>query len=1214
VTFRTLIRRSLRFHARAHFGVVLGAAVGSAALVGALLVGDSVRETLREKALSRIGPIHFALYTPDHLFKADLCKRLGAGPAPGYVPIDPRSPPYIYPASARPLASALVMQGVVARQDSSARANQVNVIAGLGPRQQTRSSNAEETAWVNETLAQQLSLRPGDVIVVRVRKPSALALDAVLSPRDQDSVALRLAVAAVATPEMLGDFSLSVGQLPPANLFVPVRLLEEKLGVQGQRNVACIGAVLERPPYNSWDKKRDGVAWWLRRRAPVIPLKTASGQNWNFYRLDTNSLLARMASGLEPEPEVPLDDEVAARWLSLQVEEAWHLEDIGLVVRGIEQPQTATGDEYIRPFVEVSSERIFLEAPIITAALTPRTLVLTNHPGFTWDNAKDVEFASFVTNGVPVLTYLANLIRIGDRTTPYSMVTAAGAQFLPADMRDDEIQINEWLAEDLQAKPGDSVELSYYVADSGSRLLQRTNSFRVRGVVPLKGRYADRTLMPEFPGLAKAESTHDWDAGFPLVYKIRDKDEAYWKKYRGTPKAFITLAAGQAIWASRFGSLTAIRYDVPPNSFTSVYREAAYRNLLANLDPAQLGLHFEPVRERALRAAEQSQDFGQLFLGFSFFLVLAALLLLALLFQFGLEQRAAEVGTLLALGFTSRQVRRLLLLEGAALALLGGILGTAGGLGYAQAMLWALTTIWRSAVGTSDLHFRASLASLLTGLLAGTIIAVLTIWLTLRRQARQPVHQLLAGELQSPKSKVQSRAAWVALGAGLAALATVAWALLQRDTANAEAFFSAGSLLLLAGVAAVSAWLARWGRKVSLRPLTLGGLGVRGCTRRRKRSLATIALLACGAFLIIAIGVFRQDANRDATSRSSGTGGFALLGESTLPVLQDLNTRSGLESLGLSERDLAGVNAVPFRVRQGDDASCLNLNRAQKPRLLGVNPALLAGRFTFDQILKGLPHDQPWNVLKNSALRTPHSALDEVPAVGDANSIQWALGKKIGDTLNYTDEHGRTFKLRLVGAVANSILQGSLIIDEAEFVKKFPSESGYRMFLIDAPSNSVLQVSATLSRALQDVGLELTPTVIRLNAFNAVQNTYLGTFQILGGLGLLLGSAGLGVVVLRNVLERRGELAVLLAVGFRRRALHGLVLCEHAALLGVGLSLGFVAAAIAVLPALLAPGHNLPLLSLTLTLGAVLLNGALWTWFATRYALRGNLLAALRNE
>ena len=91
---------------------------------------------------------------------------------------------------------------------------------------------------------------------------------------------------------------------------------------------------------------------------------------------------------------------------------------------------------------------------------------------------------------------------------------------------------------------------------------------------------------------------------------------------------------------------------------------------------------------------------------------------------------------------------------------------------------------------------------------------------------------------------------------------------------------------------------------------------------------------------------------------------------------------------------------------------------------------------------------------------------------------------------------------------------------------------------------------------MQDAGLELTPAAERLNAFNAVQNTYLSTFQVLGGLGLLLGSAGLGVVVLRNVQERRGELGLLLAVGFRRRALHWLVLSEHGALLGPGLGVG----------------------------------------------------------
>ena len=170
------------------------------------------------------------------------------------------------------------------------------------------------------------------------------------------------------------------------------------------------------------------------------------------------------------------------------------------------------------------------------------------------------------------------------------------------------------------------------------------------------------------------------------------------------------------------------------------------------------------------------------------------------------------------------------------------------------------------------------------------------------------------------------------------------------------------------------------------------------------------------------------------------------------------------------------------------------------------------------------------------------------------------------------------------------------------------------MFLVDAPSNSVSEVSATLSRALQDVGLELVPAVKRMNELNAVQNTYLGTFQVLGGLGLLLGSGGLGVVVLRNVLERRGELAVLLAIGFRRKELLRLILSEHLALLGAGLAIALVAALVAVLPAILSPGNQLPYGSLGVTLAAVLLNGLFWTWLATRYATRGNLLMALRSE
>ena len=170
------------------------------------------------------------------------------------------------------------------------------------------------------------------------------------------------------------------------------------------------------------------------------------------------------------------------------------------------------------------------------------------------------------------------------------------------------------------------------------------------------------------------------------------------------------------------------------------------------------------------------------------------------------------------------------------------------------------------------------------------------------------------------------------------------------------------------------------------------------------------------------------------------------------------------------------------------------------------------------------------------------------------------------------------------------------------------------MFLLDLPQGAATKVSATLSRALQDAGLEITSTERRMDALNAVQNTYLGTFQILGGLGLLLGSAGLGVIVMRNVLERRGELGLFKAVGFQPQILLRLVLTEHAVLLIWGLLLGIGTALIAILPSLSSPAARIPYFSLAITLAAVFVNGLLWTWGATRFALRGNLLAALRNE
>lgn len=1100
MTPRTLIGRSLRFHWRSHLGVVLGAAIGSAALIGALIVGDSVRHSLREKALERLGNISVAWTAGDRLVRQEL-----ATSAQKVLGNDWRVEP------------VLAVAGSAAREDGTARANQVQVIgAGADFFSLGGASNQikEGEVLLNESLASQLQAKAGELIVLRVRKPSALSIDAAIASQSENAVALRLRVAGILSGKQLGNFSLRANQVPPMNAFIDITALAASLDVSGRANLLLAGAT-------------------------------------------------RPAAALPPAPALPVT-----------------LADLQLQLSG-----TNT--------IDLRTSRVFLDAPLTEAALGA-----SNPPA------------------QPILTYVVNLLSAGTNSTPYSMVTAVGAPYTPADLRDDEIIVNEWLAEDLQVKAGDTIALTFFNPDSSTQLVEQTNRFRVRASVPLSGVYADRTLMPDFPGIAKAESTHDWDAGFPLVHKIRPKDDQYWKQHRGTPKAFITFAAGQKMWANRFGNATAVRWPVPDGVTSDTISSNVARHMLSQITPEEVGISFQAVREDALRAAAQSQDFGGLFIGFSFFLIAAALILMGLLFRFGVEQRAAEIGTLLAVGYTPRQVRRIFLMEGAALAILGGIVGTVGGIVYAQAMLRGLTTIWKTATNTSALSFHISPPTLAAGLLSGVLVALITVWLVLRKQARQPPRALLGGDLDAGVATRGKKRSLRAPGAPIVALLSLLLAVLAAaaavatgQTANPLYFFGAGSLCLIAGLAFTAWMLSRMISGPAQQRVSSSSLALRGSARRKTRSVATVALLSCGVFLIAAIGVFRLDADQNAWKRTSGTGGFALIAESTLPIVKDLNTPDGRDALGLDEKVMQGVSFVPFRVREGDDASCLNLNRAQQPRLLGVDPAALAqrGAFTFAKVEGGRRDASPWNVLENAG-------EGAIPAIGDAASIQWALRKKIGDSLPYEDERGREFNVRLAGGLANSILQGALVIDEAELKRRFPSVTGYRMFLVDCPSNAVKEVGAELSRALQDYGFEVAPAAERLAAFNAVQNTYLSTFQVLGGLGLLLGSAGLGVVVLRNVLERRGELALLIAIGFRRSRVQRLVLMEHAALLCVGLGIGILSALVAVSPALVSPRGEVPVASLALTFGGVVLFGFVSTWMATRAAVRGDLLQGLRNE
>jgi hypothetical protein len=820
----------------------------------------------------------------------------------------------------------------------------------------------------------------------------------------------------------------------------------------------------------------------------------------------------------------------------------------------------------------------------------------------------------------PVLTYLANTLRSGDREVPYSLVTATDlAMIAPqaaiTDPSRAPIVINEWTARDLGAKAGDPMTLEYYVWQEPGYLETRTAQFTITAIVPIAGFADDRDFAPVYPGITEADTLGDWDPPFPIDLKrVRPKDEDYWKQYRTTPKAFVPYEVGRRLWASaRYGDRTSVRIQPLPWQPLDEAARQFSGALLLSLKPSAAGFALTDLRGQGLAASRGATDFGEYFLYFSFFLVVSALVLAALFFRLTVEQRAREVGLLRAVGYTTARVRRLFTAEGLLLALAGSAIGIAGAVGYGALMMTGLRTWWSGAVGTRDLTLHVSAASLGAGAAGAAIAAVVCIWWALRGLSRLSERDLLAGRVAAG-AFAGRRGSPVAIVAALGLVAIAAGLIagaMTRALGQAEAFFGAGGALLLAGLFATTALLRRPPRSIEGQgwPALLR-IGLRNTTARPGRSVLAIAVIASAAFIVISVDAFRRG-GVDPSDRRSGTGGFPLLVNLNLPLVHDPNGRDGREALGLADADGAGVSFVPFRLLPGEDASCLNLYQPVSPRVLGAPHAFVeSGRFSFQSSLAAsdAARANPWRLLEEP------QADGTVPVFADGNSMTYVLHKSLGDTILLA-RGDRTLRLKLVGALSDSIFQSELVMSDANFTKLFPEQPGYRFLLVDAPAAGADRLSAAIESGAADFGADAVSTAARLAEFHAVENTYLSTFQTLGGLGLLVGTVGLAAVLLRNVLERRRELALLRAVGYRSAHLFAIVVAENAVLLLCGVGLGGVAAAVAVGPAALARGARLPLSAGGAgLLLAVLAAGLISSFIATRAALRSPLLASLRSE
>ena len=1089
-----LTLRNLRYFRAANLAVAAGMVVGTAVLTGALLVGDSVRGSLRALVGQRLGPVEFALVAP-HFFGQSLADRVATGSGAEVVP-------------------AIVRRGGASSDEHHAGGVQIAAVGG-GWQPVERGE-----AVLNDMAADAVGVRaPDAMVLLNLSTAGDVPRDATLARRSVDEITAqaRVRVAAIASePGFASLFSLEGGQRVPRNAWM-----------------------------NFADLQRD-----IRQPGRV------------------NVLLGRFAPGSAAGDVFKLNE---------TLRRSMTLDDYGLTLTDGSGGERVLGSRttYIRPAVDAAAERV---ARRISVPLRRVSVQLINN--------------------------VVKLPREGSTEAAIHYAVAAGVSALPdGALAADELVLNEWAAQRLRAAPGDRVRLDYYRRAADGQLEEVRSDrqgvemiFRVSRVMPMSGLGADRTLTPDYPGLTDKATIREAPPELGIREELlTDEDDQYWQQYRAAPKLFVSLDTAQRLWGEGPGQLTSIR--IPAARAAEFERE-----LLGELDPASVGLSFRPIRAEQLSAATGSTDFSMLFVGLSFFLIASAGVLVAMLFRLAVEQRARQFGVFQAMGFTPGALYRMTWAEGMTLALVGSIVGLGCAIGYTWLMIAGLRTWWADAVGTTALRIYVEPRTLLIGLVASLVIAAAAVTWAARALRRVEPVRLLSGRWNDAHTTKRSAARVAAALTILCAAGGTLMVLMgvAQKLSNEAAFFGGGALLLLASLCAVHWFVrSRAGRATNQPSLSFATLGMRGAAMHPPRTLLTVSLVAFASFLLVAVAGMRQGPIADAGDRRSGTGGYHLIVHADVPLLADLNTPQGRAELGMRLTDAPVWQDVRFTAMRrwaGQDASCLNLTRPTAPTILSVSEQMIRdNRFSFVGATERV--DNPWTLLERPA-------GDDIPMIADAETARYILKLGLGETLSIQDQDGRARNLRLVAMLKGSIFQSELLIGEASFKRLFPSQSGAGVVLVDTSAARANDVSRALADELEPFAVTVERTADRLAAYQRVANTYLSTFQTLGSLGLLLGTIGLAVVLLRGLFERRAEVALLAAIGFKPAARLGLIVGENATLLLVGLAAGTACALVAVLPRAVSSGQGIQIGGLTAALTAVLVTGlavlALAAWLGGR--------------
>jgi len=439
--------------------VMLAVAVSTAVIGGSLIVGDSVRASLRQMTLSRLGGISHILHSPrfvreqlaDELSKSDLGLLQTSHAAPG-----------------------LLLPCSVEKKTADGQLRRAASVSILGLRESdwTMLDGGEVTAPKDSGIvlgfrtATEINAVVGDSVSVWVELPSSIPRDSLLGERENISLEMVLTVEGVlAESAGASRFSLQPAQQLPYNAFVSLSTFQQRLNLEAREA-----------------SRRNPVA----RPARVNTILVGSDERPAESEVRSDTALATLMKS----------DADNADSLQAELQKALTLSDLGLRVRPIE----AGG------FLSVESDSMILEDAVSDAVLqaaenlgmsaAPTLVYLMNEISAANQNDKKNLYSMYsIVAGLDFW-----------QAAPLGPFRLTDDQPVPK-LSDDEIILSAWLAEDLQVKVGDTVQTRWHEVGSHGDLPETHHGFTVKGILkPEDPVSINRDLTPFVEGVTDVES------------------------------------------------------------------------------------------------------------------------------------------------------------------------------------------------------------------------------------------------------------------------------------------------------------------------------------------------------------------------------------------------------------------------------------------------------------------------------------------------------------------------------------------------------------------------------------------------------------------------------------------------------------------------------------------------------------------------------------